>query len=129
MVGSLAACAHATARRASGAVRRCRRPPKRSSGRTTKVWRSAPRLPDNAVPILAAKDGDSPPGVTPISRDIYKDRVLWADPRYSGCNSANEGFRLPFPAGRRLPEQLSGCRSRRHALQVARVDTQWLSID
>jgi hypothetical protein len=48
--------------------------------------------PDNS-PIYAARDGNVPEGITPLPHDIfstkdfYKDRALWSDPRYYRCNS------------------------------------------
>src|SRR3990172_2098839 len=51
-------------------------------------------IPEGNTPIYAARDGATPPGVTPLpidifaTRDFYKDKALWFDPRYYRCNSA-----------------------------------------
>ena len=52
-----------------------------------------PGVPEDVVPVVAAADGAAPAGVTPLARDIfttrdfYRDRDLWSDPRYFRCNS------------------------------------------
>jgi hypothetical protein len=50
-------------------------------------------IPVGNTPIVAARDGAVPRGITPLAvdifstKDFYKDRALWTDPRYYRCNS------------------------------------------
>jgi hypothetical protein len=50
-------------------------------------------IPDDNMPVVAARDGQTPPGVEPLPVDIfsttdfYRDEALWFDLRYYRCNS------------------------------------------
>src|SRR5687767_3936671 len=56
------------------------------------MWAGA-GTPPGYPPVFAARDGAVPAGVQPLPRDIfstkdfYRDRELWGDPRYYRCNS------------------------------------------
>ncbi|HTR01170.1 MAG TPA: hypothetical protein VMH83_14315 [Candidatus Acidoferrum sp.] len=51
-------------------------------------------IPPDNKPIVAARDGAVPAGITPLAKDIfstkdfYQDKALWTDKRYYRCNSA-----------------------------------------
>jgi hypothetical protein len=50
-------------------------------------------IPPDNMPVVAARDGAVPAGITPLeidifsTKDFYQDKALWTDPRYYRCNS------------------------------------------
>lgn len=50
-------------------------------------------VPADNMPVVAARDGAVPEGITPLevdifsTKDFYQDKALWTDPRYYRCNS------------------------------------------
>jgi len=63
-------------------------------GSEGKAYYTGEGIPEGNKPIYASRDGATPPGIEALphdifsTRDFYKDKALWFDPRYYRCNSA-----------------------------------------
>ena len=80
--------------------------------------------------IASALNGDSPPGIEPLERDLftsddfYADRALWSDPRYFRCNSP-AAIEDMWGANRRFADRRQSARSARlgdFVIEIIRVN-------
>ena len=67
--------------------------PKDIVGSEGKGYFTGAGIPADNMPVVAARDGATPAGITPLPKDIfstkdfYQDKALWTDKRYFRCNS------------------------------------------